>query len=101
VTGAEQDLDEIWLYVAEDASPATADRLNDALVERFDLLTDQPAIERLRPEFGTGVRSFVAESYASHRLPMGAHRSSDARVEVSGGWNEACLRGDGPIPAVE
>jgi plasmid stabilization system protein ParE len=26
---AEQDLEEIWSYVAEDASPATADRLID------------------------------------------------------------------------
>ena len=26
---AEQDLDEVWLYVAEEASPTTADRLID------------------------------------------------------------------------
>ena len=60
---AEQDLEEIWLYVAEDASPTTADRLIDAIVDRFDLLADQPAIGRLRPEFGAGVRSFVVESH--------------------------------------
>ena len=29
---AEQDLDEVWLYVADDASPTTADRLIDDLV---------------------------------------------------------------------
>lgn len=28
---AEQDLDEIWSYVAEDANPTTADRLMDAI----------------------------------------------------------------------
>lgn len=55
---AEQDLEEIWTYVAEDASPATADRLVDAIVDRFDLLSEQPAMGRLRPEFGTGVRSW-------------------------------------------
>jgi toxin ParE1/3/4 len=60
---AEQDLEEIWIYVADDASPATADRLIDAIVDRFDLLGEQPALGRLRPEFGAGVRSFVVESY--------------------------------------
>ena len=49
---AERDLEEIWLYVAEAASPATADRLIDAIVDRFDLLAEQPRMGRLRPEFG-------------------------------------------------
>ena len=49
---AERDLDEVWLYVAEDASPTTADRLIDDIVDRFDLLTEQPRMGRLRPEFG-------------------------------------------------
>ena len=60
---AEQDLEEIWSYVAEDASPATADRVIDAIFTRFELLAEQPRIGRSRPEFGEGVRSFVVESY--------------------------------------
>jgi toxin ParE1/3/4 len=60
---AEQDLEEIWLYVAEDASQTTADRLIDAIVDRFNLLAEQPAVGRARPEFGAGVRSFVVERY--------------------------------------
>jgi toxin ParE1/3/4 len=60
---AEQDLEEIGLYVADDASPATADRLIDAIIERFNLLVEQPAMGRSRPEFGPGVRSFVVESH--------------------------------------
>jgi plasmid stabilization system protein ParE len=44
---AEQDLDEVWLYVAEDASPTTADRLIDDIVDRFDLLAEQPRMGRL------------------------------------------------------
>ena len=60
---AERDLEEIWLYVAEDASPATADRLIDAIVERFDLLAEQPRVGGLRPEFGAGVRSFTVDSH--------------------------------------
>jgi len=59
---AERDLEEIWLYVAEDASPANADRLIDAIVERFDLLADQPRMGRLRPEFGADVRAFTVET---------------------------------------
>jgi len=45
---AEQDLEEIWSYVAEDVSPATADRLIDAIVDRFELLVEQPRMGRLR-----------------------------------------------------
>jgi plasmid stabilization system protein ParE len=43
---AEQDLDEIWSYVAGDASSETADRLIDAIVERFELLAEQPRMGR-------------------------------------------------------
>ena len=60
---AEQDLDEIWSYVTKDASPTTADRLIDAIFDRFELLVEQPHMGRNRPEFGEGVRSFVVESY--------------------------------------
>jgi toxin ParE1/3/4 len=60
---AERDLDEVWSYIAEDASPAMADRLIDAIFDRFELLVEQPRMGRNRPEFGDGVRSFVVESY--------------------------------------
>ena len=53
---AERDLDEIWSYVAEDASPNTADRLIDTIIGRFELLAEQPRLGRPRPEFGKGVR---------------------------------------------
>ncbi|MFN2446649.1 MAG: type II toxin-antitoxin system RelE/ParE family toxin [Vicinamibacterales bacterium] len=39
---AERDLDEIWTYVAEDASPTIADRFIDDIIDRFDLLAEQP-----------------------------------------------------------
>lgn len=60
---AEQDLEEIWSFVAEDASSETADRLIDAIVERFELLAEQPEMGRLRPEFGAGVRSLAVENH--------------------------------------
>lgn len=60
---AERDLEEIWSCVAEDASPDTADRLIDAIIERFELLAEQPRMGRLRPEFGESVRSFTVENH--------------------------------------
>ena len=60
---AERDLDEIWLYVAEQASPTTADRLIVDIVDRFDLMAEQPGMGRLRPEFGPGVRSIRVENH--------------------------------------
>ena len=60
---AERDLEEIWSYVAEDASPATADRLIDAIIDRLELLAEQPRMGRLRAEFGAGVRSFTVENH--------------------------------------
>jgi toxin ParE1/3/4 len=68
---AERDLDEIWSYVAEDASLETADRLIDAIVERFELLSDQPRMGRLRPEFGAGLRSFTVENHVIYCRPDG------------------------------
>jgi len=47
---AERDPEEIWTFVAEDASPTTADRLIDAIIDRFELLAEQPRMGRLRPE---------------------------------------------------
>ena len=46
---SELDLAEMWSYVAEDAGPTTADRLLDAIVDRFALLAERPGIGRLRP----------------------------------------------------
>lgn len=66
---AEQDLEEILLYIAEVASPAPADRLIDAMVDRFDLLVEQPEMGRSRPEFGVGVRSIVVENYVIYYRP--------------------------------
>ncbi len=60
---AEQDLAELWLHVAEDASTDTADRLIDAVVHRFDVSAEHPRMGRLRPEFGPAVRSSVVENH--------------------------------------
>jgi toxin ParE1/3/4 len=87
---AERDLEEIWSYVAEDASPDTADRLIDAIVDRFDLLADQPRMGRLRPEFGDNVRSFTVEShviYYRHDADVLIARVLHGRRDQAAAWS--------------
>ncbi len=88
---AEQDLEEIWSYVAEDASPATADRLIDAIVDRFELLVEQPRMGRLRPEFGGGVRSFTVENhviYYRHDGDILIARVLHGRRDQAAAWSD-------------
>ena len=88
---AEQDLDEIWSYVAEDASSETADRLIDAIVERFDLLAEQPRMGRLRLEFGPGVRSFPVEGYVvyyRHEDELLVARVLHGRRDQTAAWSQ-------------
>jgi toxin ParE1/3/4 len=88
---AEQDLHEIWSYVTEDASPATADRLIDAIVDRFELLAEQPRMGRLRPEFGEGVRSFTVENhviYYRHEGDVLIARVLHGRRDQAAAWSE-------------
>jgi toxin ParE1/3/4 len=89
---AESDLAEIWSYVAEDASPTKADRLIDAIFDRFELLVEQPRMGRNRPEFGEGVRSFVVESYVMYyRYDQGLliARVLHGRRDQAAAWSEA------------
>lgn len=89
---ADRDLDEIWLYVAEEASPSTADRLIDAIVDRFDILAEQPRMGRLRPEFGEGVRSFTVENhviYYRHESEVLIARVLHGRRDQAAAWAES------------
>jgi toxin ParE1/3/4 len=88
---AELDLEEIWSYVAEDASTNTADRLIDAVIERLELLAEQPGMGRLRPEFGAGVRSFVVENhviYYRHDDDVLIARILHGRRDQAAAWSE-------------
>lgn len=83
---------EIWSYVAEDASPATADRLIDAIVDRFELLGCQPRMGRLRPEVGVGVRSLAVESYViyyRHEEDVLIARILHGRRDQAAAWSES------------
>jgi toxin ParE1/3/4 len=57
---AEADLEDIWLYVAQDSGRLeVANRLIDSITDRFFLLADFPYAGRARDrEFGPGMRSF-------------------------------------------
>jgi toxin ParE1/3/4 len=88
---AEQDLEQIWNYVAENASPTTADRLIDAIIDRFELLAEQPRMGRLRPEFGPDVRSFTVENhviYYRHDVEILIARVLHGQRDQAAAWEE-------------
>ena len=71
---AEQDLEEIWSYVAEDA----------------ELLAEQPRMGRLRPEFGAAVRSFTVENhviYYRHDADVLIARVLHGRRDQAAAWS--------------
>ena len=62
---AEADLDDIWLYVAnESGSIEIANRLIDTLTDRFFMLAGFPYVGRARDhDFGPGCRSVAVGEY--------------------------------------
>jgi toxin ParE1/3/4 len=66
---AELDLDDIWHYLATNASIEVADRLVDSLTTRFFLLSRYPRVGRRRDHLRPGIRSFpVGEYIVLYRL---------------------------------
>jgi toxin ParE1/3/4 len=59
---ARDDLDEIWLFIAQD-DLAAADRFVDSLMDRFPLLASSPRMGRKRDELAPGLRSFPVKNY--------------------------------------
>lgn len=60
---AENDLDEIYLYWAERTSLDVADRVIEAIVERFRLLGEFPEAGKSSRNIAPGVRCFPAGDY--------------------------------------
>lgn len=73
---AKADLDEIWLYIAQD-NPDAADKYIRAVVSRFPTLASMPLMGRQREELSPRLRSF----------PVGRHvifyRPLDNGVEIA------------------
>ena len=74
---AELDLEEIWLYVAQDRGVGIADRLIDEIAARFGLLAAHPDAGRARDEIASGLRGFPVKSYVIY------YRTSEQGVRRS------------------
>ena len=73
---AREDLDEIWLYIAQD-NPEAADKYIHTIVSRFPKLAGMPLMGRERPELSPGLRSFVV----GHHVIF--YRLFDGGIEVA------------------
>jgi toxin ParE1/3/4 len=60
---AERDLDEIFVYWANRASPETADRLVDRITERFWLLGEHPGAGKPARDIAASAKCFPAGKY--------------------------------------
>jgi len=59
---ATADLDEIWLYIAQN-NPDAADKFIGELTSRFPKLASMPKMARLREELSPGLRSLPVGRY--------------------------------------
>lgn len=65
---ANEDIDEIWLYIALDNVDA-ADRLMSEMETRFDLLARNPLLGTPRPELLDDLRQFPHDRYNIFYFP--------------------------------
>ena len=65
---ARADLDEIWLYIAQD-NPDAADKFIQAIISRFPKLAAMPQLGRKREELAAQVRSFPVGCYVIFYRP--------------------------------
>ncbi len=66
---AENDLEEIWWYIAQD-SPQNADRFLDRIEERCLALSDFPQIGTSRNDLKPGLRSQPVGNYLIFYFPL-------------------------------
>ncbi|MBF0318400.1 MAG: type II toxin-antitoxin system RelE/ParE family toxin [Nitrospirae bacterium] len=66
---AESDLEEIWLYIAQD-NPDKADKLLDEIEESSRKIAQFTNMGRNRDELHPGLRSFPAGKYLIYYLPI-------------------------------
>ena len=72
---AEQDLLDIWTYIAKD-NPDAADRFTDLLIQKCDNLCDFPEVGTRRDELAPSLRSFPVGRYIIF------YRVADPGIEV-------------------
>ncbi len=66
---AEQDLVDIWCYIAED-SPSNADNYIDKLYSKAVMLAETPHLGIRRDELTPGLRCFPVDRYIFYYRPM-------------------------------
>lgn len=59
---SEEDMIEIWLYIAKD-NPTAADRVLDDMEQCFVMLADNPQMGRYRPDIAPELRYFISGKY--------------------------------------
>ena len=72
---ADEDLIDIWVYIAQDNS-AAADHLLDEFEKKFALLAGQPRLGAARSDIAPGLRHFPAGNY------LILYRETDDGIEV-------------------
>lgn len=65
---AEEDLIEIWSYIAQQ-NPRAADQLLDRLQQRWELLATQPRSGMARDDIGAGIRYVATGEYITFYRP--------------------------------
>ena len=75
-SGAEDDLQRIWNYLAREASIEIANRQIEKIRQLSRLLSEQPRIGRLRNSLLPGIRSVVTPPYVLF------YRLSDDAVQI-------------------
>ena len=69
------DLEEIWVYIAED-SPNNADNFLDQLQAKFSSLADNPNIGVSRGQLAEGLRAFPIGNYLIY------YRATDSELQI-------------------
>ncbi|MDO1451485.1 type II toxin-antitoxin system RelE/ParE family toxin [Rhodocytophaga aerolata] len=60
---AAEDLIEIWVYLSDNASDKQADKMIDKIENQCQMLSQNPAMGKTRPELKVGLRSFPVNPY--------------------------------------
>jgi plasmid stabilization system protein ParE len=68
---ADADINALWLYIAQNRSPNTADRLADRLYDAFELLAENPFLGHQREELtDRPVRFWIVGRYTIAYRPI-------------------------------
>jgi len=73
---AREDLLDLWSYIAERSSEATADKVYDRIEQGCQILKQNPQIGRARPEIAEDARALVIDHW------LALYRLTDDGVQI-------------------